>query len=407
MYLQELKGDYKECLKSFMKSDSDAMKVKVFDWLHRIFEKISGSAKDQVKQEVLHYLNDMVAVDSDRTAKLVRDFYENEHRSIVGRLDNAPKLQLKYLAEIVKALESDEELEDNLVHLYVKRLCELEPHNVLKFLQSSERYSLDKCLTLCSKNNIIDASAYLYERLGDTKAALELYLNIVEQKQTELEASMRTRSKNTAKLEEEMNVIVTDISNAVDLCRRNANKLDEHDNEENWFRLLDRVLYGYGQMEPHFERYRSLLEPILSAAISNILSQMILSVDFNKIVTRIAANFGSIPFKYFKTDFVNVLSRYSYQKNILRKANNLLNRDIKTMTQELLSLRMRGVSSMDLRCALCTKPMSNEDMLKETSEKLLLFTCGHVYHSHCLKRPICEVCRREETRKGTFISASR
>lgn len=394
-----------------MKSDSEAMKVgirqaKVFDWLQAIFEKVTGSAKEQVKQEVLHYLNDMVSIDSDRTAKLVRDFYENEHKTIVGRLDNAPKLQLKYLAEIVKAVDADEDLEDNLVHLYVRRLCELEPDNVLKFLQSSERYSLDKCLSLCSKNNIIDASAYLHERLGDTKAALELYLNIVEQKQTELVASMRAKT-NTQALEAEMKAIEAGIRNAVDLCGRNAGKLDEHDNEENWFRLLDRVLYGYGQFQPHFELYRSSLEPILSSAISKILSQMILSVDFNKIVTRIAANFGSIPFKYFKTDFVNVLSRYSYQKNILRKANNLLNRDIKNMTQELLNLRMKGVSSMDIRCALCTKPMSNEDMLKETNEKLLLFTCGHVYHSHCLKRPVCEVCRREETRKGTFISASR
>jgi hypothetical protein len=63
---------------------------------------------------------------------------------------------------------------------------------------------------------------------------------------------------------------------------------------------------------------------------------MMESVDFNKIVEFIAIKYGDIPFKNFKKNFSDVLSRFSYQKNILRKATELLNQDIQHMTKELL-----------------------------------------------------------------------
>lgn len=59
---------------------------------------------------------------------------------------------------------------------------------------------------------------------------------------------------------------------------------------------------------------------------------MMESVDFNKIVEFISNKYGDIPFKNFKKNFSDVLSRFSYQKNILRKATELLNQDIKHMT---------------------------------------------------------------------------
>lgn len=85
----------------------------------------------------------------------------------------------------------------------------------------------------------------------------------------------------------------------------------------------------------YFKNYPHL-EPIMNDCIKIVLEPMMESVDFNRIVEFIARNYGDIPFKNFKENFVSVLSRFSYQKNILKKAIDLLNSDIKLMTQELL-----------------------------------------------------------------------
>jgi hypothetical protein len=81
IYLQELKQDYKECLKSFMQSDSGTIKVgisqgKVFDWLRITLENLTGNAREQLKQEALRYLNDMDRIDTGKTAKLVKNYYD-------------------------------------------------------------------------------------------------------------------------------------------------------------------------------------------------------------------------------------------------------------------------------------------------------------------------------------------
>jgi hypothetical protein len=179
VFLHELKGEYSECLRSFIQCENEDVRRKVFDWISSIFHKLEDTETgERLKGEVLESLNVLVDIDSDKTASLVRDFYHNEHRYIIHKLDNAPQLQLKYLAELMKKTSEEEYIEEELIILYVRLLCEHAPDSLLEFLLGREDYPLDDCLELCKQHRVIDSTAYLYERLGSTREALELLLDV-------------------------------------------------------------------------------------------------------------------------------------------------------------------------------------------------------------------------------------
>lgn len=179
VFLHEIKGEYSECLRSFIQCENTEVRRKVFDWIGNIFQKLGETdTGDRLKNEVLESLNVLVDIDSDKTASLVRDFYHNEHRYIIHKLDNAPQLQLKYLAELMKKTSEEEYIEEELILLYVRLLCEHNPDSLLEFLLGREDYPLDECLNLCKMFRVIDSTAYLYERLGSTKEALDLLLDV-------------------------------------------------------------------------------------------------------------------------------------------------------------------------------------------------------------------------------------
>ena len=71
------------------------------------------------------------------------------------------------------------------------------------------------------------------------------------------------------------------------------------------------------------------------------------------------------------------------------------------MTQRLLTLKSKGVSSKGFNCSACGFPIVSDDLMKNRGGKFLLFICGHVYHCKCVKeKNISDMPkRRNETRK--------
>lgn len=258
----------------------------------------------------MDWLNILVEIDSDRTAKIVRDWFENEQHNIIHKLDNAPQLQMKYLGELVKGSAKDA-LEPNLILQYIKLLCELQPDQVLEFLTTRDDYSLDDTLDICMGHKVADASAYLHERLGSVRDALDIMLELVHKRQSQLlnKISSKDHVSDTA-----INELNKDFEEAIKLCMRSSKREDANDMEEHWFSLLNKALVSYKQFLPYFKNHQKL-EHMVQSNIKQILDNMMDIVDFNKIITHIVTNFGDIPFRYFKENIVGVLSRYSYQKD--------------------------------------------------------------------------------------------
>jgi len=80
-------------------------------------------------------------------------------------------------------------------------LCQYERGSVLKFLEMFDSYRVEHCLRLCQEYGIIDAAAFLLERVGDVGSALSLTLSDLNDKFVELDAAVEAVVSNHPKLD--------------------------------------------------------------------------------------------------------------------------------------------------------------------------------------------------------------
>ena len=390
VYLLEVKKEYLRCVTYFINCQSDLVKKKVFTWLNDVFTKISESDREKLKSEVMNSLGAFVEIDSDLTAKIVTDWYSSNHIQIVRKLDNAPKLQMKYLGELAK-----ESLDEDLVHRYIVLLCQNDPKAVLPFLASREDYNFEECLVHCEEYKVVEAAAYIHEKLGNTQEALNMLLSRAEANKKIVTERIRNREPIPKAITE---LIHSDIKECIDCCLRNASKLDAAEAEEHWFQVLTSILGLFKDFKELFV-VNPVLEPSVHELIQEILEHMMASVDFNKIISFITKNFQGIPFKHFKENICQVLSQHSYKKTIVKQAINLLASDVRGMTKNLYSFRSKGVTSQEL-CGACKKSMTSDRLYKE---KFTIFICGHGFHSRCAREGLCLVCLDNNRKKGELV----
>lgn len=124
-------------------------------------------------------------------------------------------------------------------------------------------------------------------------------------------------------------------------------------------------------------------------------------IEFDRIISYVIKNCGSIPLKFLRENVIGVLSRFSYQKNILRLAIDLQNKETHRASYKLFNLQNQGVSSKNFNCSKCQDSIQSDEMMKGEEQKFLLFMCGHAFHSKCLKNRVCEVCEKD-FRKSWF-----
>lgn len=77
-------------------------------------------------------------------------------------------------------------------------LCQYEPDSVLKFLETFDSYRVEHCLRLCQEYGIINAAAFLLERVGDVGSALLLTLSCLDSKFVELDNAVGSVLSNEA-----------------------------------------------------------------------------------------------------------------------------------------------------------------------------------------------------------------
>ena len=66
--------------------------------------------------------------------------------------------------------------------MYIDLLCKNRPSAILAAIEKYDGdIDFDACLSLCMSHNIKDACAFIYEKHGDLKNAIELYLKFFDE----------------------------------------------------------------------------------------------------------------------------------------------------------------------------------------------------------------------------------
>nr|XP_023896614.1 vacuolar protein sorting-associated protein 8 homolog isoform X1 [Quercus suber]XP_023896615.1 vacuolar protein sorting-associated protein 8 homolog isoform X2 [Quercus suber] len=344
---------------------------------------------------------------------------------------------LEKISDFPKLMRNDPvEVTDDMIELYLELLCQYEPGSVLKFLETFDSYRVEHCLRLCQEYGIIDAAAFLLERVGDVGSALLLTLSGLDSKFVELDTAVGnvvsdvalssaadTKHLRTVLNMKEVNEIRNILNACIGLCQRNTPRLNPEESETLWFRLLDSfcepLMDSYGDEmvsrgENHVQlltessishedkackvnwriskshRGAHILRKLFSHFIKEIVEGMIGYVRLPTIMSKLLSDNGSQEFGDFKLTILGMLGIYGFERRILDTAKSLIEDD----TFYTMSLLKKGASHAYAPrspiCCICNCLFSKNS----SSFSIRVFNCGHATHLHC------EVPENEASSRG-------
>jgi len=391
VYLQEKAGDIPSCLRSFFGNENPQLQAKAFDWIEETFARLERSDERSVnsfKSNVLLYIGTLAELDPDRTVKLVKSQFDEDHNLPISSLEAKPEVQLRYIDSWSQSETSaGTALPKDMLEVYLRLLCEYRPSDLLAVLKTVDDIPYASCLKLCKQKGLTDSVAFLYETQGDHKGALDTYIQvstiqILEDRRIRLQDRM---SAGLVLSKFEGNELKEVMGKAVMLCIRSNGDADA------WYALMDKIFLSFKTFMPYFEGYKRI-EEIVSEGISEILGKIVVHLDLDEVVSRLVDSFKGIPFKIYGSELVTILQRYSFQKHLLMTAQGSMGAHLKDLAHSGLMLRRQGVTCTGLACTTCQKPLVGAGQVR-------MFICGHGKHVNCAGEGVCDLCQLQESKQ--------
>lgn len=264
--LYERLGDYSNILDCYLKDE--VRKSEVFNY---ILTHINTSERLIQEQFMVNFAK-LIDVNYKKTSEIVIENSSEYLEQFNEILQSTPDLQYNFIHEIVC---SDLKLPSHIAEQYLIQLCERDEPSVVKYVQNSTCRQ-EQALQITRQYQVHAATALLLEQAGEWMESLEILL------------------------EHDL----TD--DAVGLCIRGAEHLDNQDSQKLWLKLLQEK----GQSQT------TSLRQLLHAAAPHVPPAQLLELVSN-------ANFGDV-----KVLLRGMLSDYTHDVNMLSTTLKLLGKDL-------------------------------------------------------------------------------
>ncbi|OMO82357.1 hypothetical protein COLO4_23048 [Corchorus olitorius] len=465
--IHAIRQQYLAALDSYMKVVEEPIHAFVF--INNTLMLLSRGDYATFRSTVISRIPELVKLSREGTLFLVIDHFNDESSHILSKLNSHPQSLFLYLktvievhlsgslnfsylreeiVEVYRGRRKDQSKEfeaylerisnfpkflrsnplsvtDDMIELYLELLCQFERDSVLKFLETFDSYRVEHCLRLCQEYRIIDAAAFLLERVGDVGSALLLTLTGLNDKFTELDnavnsvvskvplrGSASSEHFNSVSKLKEVNDILNTLHACVELCQRNTPRLNPEESEMLWFRLLDtfceplmgsycdegvsekknhvgKLVDSLGSQEeeeciinwkiPKSHKGGHILRKLFSQFIKEIVEGMIGYVRLPTIMSKLLADNGRQEFGDFKLTILGMLGTYGFERRILDTAKSLIEDDAFYTMSLLKKGASHGYAPRSLQCCICNSLFTKNS----SSFRVRVFSCGHATHLQC------------------------
>ncbi|XP_061336462.1 uncharacterized protein LOC133283598 isoform X2 [Gastrolobium bilobum] len=479
--IHTIRHEYVSALDSYRKDVDEP--VHAFSFINKAFSQLTDNDHAAIRSAVISRIPELVELSREGAFHMVITHFSDESSHIITELHSHPKSLFLYLKTLVELhlfgtldlsnLRKDDimnppngkqvkdhphgvsdylenisnfpkymrenpiHVPDDIIELYVELLCQYEGGSVLKFLEMCDNYRVEHCLRLCQKYGIIDAAAFLLERVGDVGSALLLTLSNLNDKFVELDAAVEAVVSNhcsggsshmevfnTVLRTKEVNDIHNLLHACIGLCQRNTRRLNPEESEAHWFKLLDSfcdplmdsyvekrayerkkylgMLSGSADSQLDKDTNKSswkmsksrnghILRKLLSQFIKEIVEGMIGFVHLPTIMSKLLSDNGSQEFGDFKLTILGMLGTYGFERRILDAAKSLIEDDTFYTMSLLKKGASHGYAPRSLVCCICNSLLTKNYV----SSGIRIFNCGHAIHLQC------EVLENESSSKGS------
>uniref|UniRef100_A0A8B9FMN3 VPS8 subunit of CORVET complex n=1 Tax=Amazona collaria TaxID=241587 RepID=A0A8B9FMN3_9PSIT len=373
MYERELR--YDKIIDCYLRDP--VRKEEVFNYIHNILSMPGYSAeeKQSVWQKALEHIEELLLLSPCKAADLVAIHFSEQIESIITNLQVNLLWFLYYREGINQELLH---LSSSVTEQFIELLCQYSPGQVLETLQVLEYCRLEETIQITQKHQLHEASSYLLEKKGDIHGA---FLVMLERLQSKLLMLTQDDETELTLLENIEDTLMKTIA----LCQRNSHNLDQQQREALWFPLLEAMmspqkLSGSSQLPHHPYTLKSLT--------MQVLNNMAAFIALPSILQRILQDpvYGKGKLGEIQGLVLGMLDTFNYEQTLLETTTNLLNHDLHWSLCNLRASVTRGLTPKQDYCCICLQQYKRR---QETADEIIVFSCGHLYHSLCLLSKEC------------------
>uniref|UniRef100_A0A803VXR5 VPS8 subunit of CORVET complex n=1 Tax=Ficedula albicollis TaxID=59894 RepID=A0A803VXR5_FICAL len=313
-------------------------KEEVFNYIHNILSMPGYSAEEKqlVWQKALDHIAELLVLSPGKAAELAAIHFNEQIESIISNLQ--VKCQTPFVWSFCTVgMSFLEGINQDLLHLppciteqFIELLCQYSPGQVLETLKVLEYCRLEETIQITQKHQLHEASSYLLEKKGDIHGSAE--------------PSLLENIEDT-------------LMKTIDLCQRNSHSLDQQQRESLTMQVLNNMAA--------FIALPSILQRILQDPV-----------------------YGKGKLGEIQGLILGMLDTFNYEQTLLETTTSLLNHDLHWSLCNLRASVTRGLTPKQDYCCICLQQYKRR---QETADEIIVFSCGHLYHSLCLLSKECGV----------------
>ncbi|KAM6198997.1 vacuolar protein sorting-associated protein 8 homolog [Sarcoramphus papa] len=380
MYERELR--YDKIIGCYLRDP--VRKEEVFNYIHNILSMPGYSAEEKqlVWQKALEHIEELLLLSPCKAADLVAIHFSEQIESIITNLQDQ-FLLFQFLRSL---LDPREGINQDLIHLppciteqFIELLCQYSPDQVLEMLKALEYCRLEETIQITQKHQLHEASSYLLEKKGDIHGA---FLVMLERLQSKL-LMLTQDDESSAELPLLENIEDT-LMKTIALCQRNSHNLDQQQREALWFPLLEAMMSPQKLSGSSQCRYSESLKSLTMQVLNNMAAFIALPSILQRILQDPVYGKGKLG--EIQGLVLGMLDTFNYEQTLLETTTNLLNHDLHWSLCNLRASVTRGLTPKQDYCCICLQQYKRR---QETADEIIVFSCGHLYHSLCLLSKEC------------------
>uniref|UniRef100_A0A4W3JDJ5 VPS8 subunit of CORVET complex n=1 Tax=Callorhinchus milii TaxID=7868 RepID=A0A4W3JDJ5_CALMI len=361
-------------------------KEEIFNYVHNMLSIPGYSAEDKasVWSKTIEHSKDLVAINPSKAAELVATHFTTELGSILEKLEVESCYQwaaLYFSGQVNRELQRNPQIHEK----YIDLLCQFQPDRIPDFLRLSEHYRLEEATQITKRHQLHEATAYLLEKKGDVHGAFQVLLELISLLLSPGEHSEELVQATESTLEE-----------TIGLCQRNSHSLNQQQREVSAESAVCicglRCQWKKGEFPSQIAVYRSLKH-----LTKQVLNSMTGFIALPSILQRILQDpmYGKGKLGEIQGLILGMLDTFNYEQTLLETTTNLLNHDLHWSLSNLRAAVSRGLNPKQEHCGICLQQYKRR---QEGTEEVIVFSCGHIYHSQCLHNKNCGVQTDGQTR---------
>ncbi|XP_048810726.1 LOW QUALITY PROTEIN: vacuolar protein sorting-associated protein 8 homolog [Lagopus muta] len=389
MYERELR--YDKIIDCYLRDP--VRKEEVFNYIHNILSMPGYSAEEKqaVWQKALEHVEELLLLSPCKAADLVAIHFTEQIESIIANLQDQ-FLLFQFLRSL---LDPREGINQDLLHLpphiteqFIELLCQHSPDHVLETLKVLEYCRLEETIQITQKYQLHEASSYLLEKKGDIHGA---FLVMLERLQSKL--LMLTQDDGGSAEIPLLESIEDTLMKTIALCQRNSHNLNQQQREALWFPLLEAMMSPQKLSGSSQYRYAESLKSLTMQVLNNMAAFIALPSILQRILQDPVYGKGKLG--EIQGLVLGMLDTFNYEQTLLETTTNLLNHDLHWSLCNLRASVTRGLTPKQDYCCICLQQYKRR---QESADEIIVFSCGHLYHSLCLLSKECGAVSKDVMR---------